>query len=209
MKKPGKKFYFHFSIVALLVIAAISGWVNLFYIVNLLYALFWAVKIVRCGIRNSVGKWRKIIEATALSIGASFLVPFMLIPGWLVAVTYMTRNPDIGENVPEYKFFNVILKDATFINSYNYRSCEGFLSEDDLKLLAVNRGWKLENITKPQTIRNTAGNLIEQHRSEKYEPTPVTVKNGYSYSTYNGTDSGIMYTWCRDSSKFYFFSSLR
>ena len=104
MKKPGKKFYFHFSVAALFVVSAICGWEALAYITNLLYALFWAVKIVRCGVRNYTGKWRKIIDTILLSIGAALLVPFMLLPGWLVSVTYMTRNPDIGENVPEYKF---------------------------------------------------------------------------------------------------------
>ena len=209
MKKPGKKFYFHFSIIALAVISAIFGWVDLFYIVNLFYALFWAVKMVRGGIRTSTGKWRKIIDAAALSIGAAFLVPVMLIPSWLVAVSYMTRNPDIGENVPEYKFFNVVLKNASFIKSYNYTACEGTLSENDLKLLVMHRGWKLENITVPEKAHETARILIEQHRNKKYDQTPVSVKNGYKYSSYNNTDSGIAYIWCRDSSKFYFFSSRR
>ena len=209
MKKPGKKFYFHFSIGALLVIAAISGWVNLFYIVNLLYALFWAVKIVRCGIRNSVGKWRKIIEATALSIGAAFLVPFMLIPSWIFGVTYLFRNPEIIENIPEYKFRNVVLKNASKFYNYNITAYEGILSEEELRKLAQSENWQLQEIKKPQQVRYTASSLIKEHRLKEYTPEPVTVTNGYSYSSYNNGGRGIMFTWCRDSGKFYFFASSR
>lgn len=208
MKQLLKKHYIHISAAILLIAACFGGWMTFFAVINLLYALYWAVKIVRNGVRNLSG-CQKVINAILLTVGTAFLVPFMLIPSWLFSAVYTISHPAIGENVPEHNFFNVVLKDASFINSYNFRACEGVLSENDLKLLVINRGWKLENITKPETICDTAGNLIEQHRSEKYEPTPVTVKNGYSYSTYNGTDSGIMYTWCRDSSKFYFFSSSR
>ena len=208
MKQLLKKHYIHISALILLLAACFLGWMTFFTIINLLYALYWATKIVRNGVQNCSG-WAKVITAILLTVGTALLVPFMLIPSWLFSAVYTTSHPDIGKNVPEYKFFNVVLKDASFINSFNFKACEGSLSENDLKLLAINRGWKLEKITTPETIRETAQNLIEQHRNPKYDQSPVTVKNGYSYSTYNGTDRGIMYTWCRDSSKFYFFSSSR
>ena len=185
------------------------GWVNVFSAVNLIYALYLAMNIVRMGLRGVEGRCRRIIHAVIMSIAVAFLVPFMLIPAWIFGVTYLFRNPEIIENIPEYKFRNVVLKNASKFYNYNITAYEGILSEEELHKLAQSENWQLQEIKKPQQVRYTASALIKEHRLKEYTPEPVTVTNGYSYSTYNNTDSGIMFTWCRDSGKFYFFASSR
>ena len=209
MKKPLKKRYIHLSFIALLLLAGIMGWVNVFSAVNLIYALYLAMNIVRMGLRGVEGRCRRIIHAVIMSIAVAFLVPFMLIPAWIFGVTYLFRNPEIIENIPEYKFRNVVLKNASKFYNYNITAYEGILSEEELHKLAQSENWQLQEIKKPQQVRYTASALIKEHRLKEYTPEPVTVTNGYSYSTYNNTDSGIMFTWCRDSGKFYFFASSR
>ena len=210
MKKPLeiKKRYIHLGFIALLVLSGIMDWVNVFAVGNLLYALYLAVLFVRHGRGNSTGKW-KVFETVFLSIGAAFLVPFMLIPSWVFGVTYSFRYPDIEENIPEYRFSNVVLKDAAKFYNYNSFAVEGTLSEEDLRKLAKNENWQLQEIKAPAQVFVTASNMIKNHRTKEYDTGPVTVKNGYHYSTYNGTDSGVMFTWCKATNKFYFYTSSR
>ena len=209
MKKPLKKRYIHLFFIVLLLLSGIMDWVNVFAAVNLIYAFYLAVTIVRMGLRGVEGRCRRIIHAVIMSIAVAFLVPFMLIPAWIFGVTYLFRNPEIIENIPEYKFHNVVLKNASKFYNYNITAYEGILSEETLRKLAQSENWQLQEIKKPKQVRYTASALIKEHRIKEYTPEPVTVTNGYSYSSYNNSGRGIMFTWCRDSGKFYFFASSR
>ena len=207
MKNFLKKYRVHLLFIAILIISGFADWINIFCIVNLLYAFYIALNIVRAGIQHTEKLWRRIIDTVVMSLAGAVIVPFVMIPSVIFGINHSFNHPDYQENIIEYQFDCVVLKDACYIKNDAYFACEGTLSEKDFLNLARVNAWKLETITSPELLEN-ASMMIKRHLKQPGEDH-VMVTKGFFYSSYNGTDRGEKIVYCLNTHRFYYLRSSR
>ena len=196
MKKPGKKLCIHLGFIVSMILFALLGMPIIFTLINLSYALFIAVIIFRSAIRGESSRLLKVITGILLIIGLAPMVSLMLIPSFFVSVADSEKNPDIGENIPEYSYRHGIkLRNASYFISYMSQAYEGDLSENDFKKLARLCDWDYQKFDQPQEFEYSATELIRSHRSQDKHPRPVTIQSGciYQYRQSNGGGLLVMY----------------
>ncbi len=210
MKRPGKKLCIHLGFIVSMILFALLGMPIIFTLINLSYALFIAVIIFRSAIRGESSRLLKIITGILLIIGLAPMVSLMLIPSFIVSVVASEKNPDIGENIPEYSYRHGIkLRNASYFISYISQAYEGDLSENDFKKLARLCDWDYQKFDKPQEFEYSAAELIKAHDSTGYSAKPITIKSGYIYHYRQRNSGGLLVMYDLDNQRFYTHSNPR
>lgn len=210
MKKPGKKLCIHLGFIVSMILFSLLGMSIIFTLINLSYALFIAVIIFRSAIRGAGSRLLKIITGILLIIGLAPMVSLMLIPSFFVSVVASEKNPDIGENIPEYSYRHGIkLRNASYFISYMSQAYEGDLSENDFKKLARFCDWDYQKFDKPQEFEYSATELIRSHRSQDKQPRPVTIQSGFIYQYRQSNGGGLLVMYDLNSQRLYTHSNPR
>lgn len=201
------------SVAAVLLVAVICGWMNFFAIVYIGYLLWLFAALIRKIIKNTVSVWLRYISIPVLCIGLSPVFAIGLIPFWIVGVVHRQNNPVLKQDVPEYKAWNGILRNASYFGSYQWKAWEGEISEKDFITMADKNGWNIKSFSKPEIIERTASGFIREHLCKKqgkvFVPLAVDVSCGYTYDRRQANGGGINVIWDKARQKVYICSNPR
>ena len=118
MKELLKKFfrskYFpHAVVIPVLVIFTVMGWMTALAVLYIGYLLYLFAKLIGLIVRDTKSRLFKYFFAFVLCFGLAPGFAIGLLPLWFVSVVYLQNNPEIKQNVPEYKTRNTTLRNAT------------------------------------------------------------------------------------------------
>jgi hypothetical protein len=218
MKELLKKFfrskYFpHAVVIPVLVTFTVMGWMMALAVLYIGYLLYLFAKLIGLIVRDTKSRLFKYFFAFALCFGLAPGFAIGLLPLWFVSVVYLQNNPEIKQNVPEYKTRNTTLRNASFFNSYTVTAWEGEINEKDFRAMAKRNSWDIKPFDKPLLLEHTANELIRQHQAEKAGetviPLTIDVSAGYSYNRRQSNGGGTFVVWDKYRQKVYIISNPR
>ena len=203
----------HGIVIISCIVSLAAGWMTLLMCFYSGYLIFWYFRVIVALIRDIKARWLKILAFCVLSVGLSPGFAIGLIPLWFAGVVHLQKNPEIKQNVAEYKTLNATLRNASYFNSYVVTAREGEICEKDFLDMARRNNWNIVRLDKPVILDQTAGELIRRHQSEKngksVVPRAVDVSSGYRYIRRRSNGGGISVVWDSSRRKVYIVSNPR
>lgn len=202
----------HAAVVSALIILCAVGQMTALMLLYIGYLLYWFAKLVKYIVKDTRSRIVRCIYALVLCVGLSPGFAVGMIPLRFISVVHLQNNPEIKQNVPEYKAWNSTLRNASFFNSYVWTAWEGEMLEKDFLAMAKFNNWDIKAFDKPLILDYTAGELIRRHRQKKagtVTPQAVDVSAGYSYNRRRSNGGGIFVVWDKFRQKVYIISNPR
>ena len=218
MKEQLKKFfrsrYFpHAAVIPVLIGLAFSGWMTSFMLLYIGYLLYLFAKLIGLIVKDTKSRLLKYFSAFVLCFGLAPVFAIGMIPLWFISVVRLQNNPEIRQDVPEYKTWNTTLRNASCFNSYTVTAWEGKINEKDFLAMAKLNSWDIKPFDKPVLLEHTANELIRQHQAEKAGetviPRTIDVSAGYSYNRRQSNGGGTFVVWDKFRQKVYIISNPR
>ena len=218
MKEQLKKFlrskYFpHAAVIAVLIILTVSGWMTPFMILYIGYLLYLFAKLIALIVKDTKSRMLKYFSAFVLCFGLAPGFAIGVIPLWFISVVHLQNNPEIKQNIPEYKTWNTTLRNASFFNSYTVTAWEGEINEKNFLDMAKRNSWDIKPLDKPFILDHYASGLIRQHQEEKagktVVPPAIDVSGGYIFNRRQSNGGGTLVVWDKFRQKVYIISNPR
>ena len=200
-------------ILLTMTVFTVVGWMMPLMILYVGYLLLWFAGLIRLIVKETRKKWLKYFFAFALCFGLFPGFVIGLIPLWFIGVVHLQNDPEIKENLPEYKVLHGSLRNVYYFYNYRWSAWEGDISEQAFLKMAQHNNWKLQPILKPQILDYTAKELIRRHRHKKDKnqliPRSVDISGGYEYDRRQSNGGGINVIWSKERQRLYILSNPR
>ncbi|MBR2910939.1 MAG: hypothetical protein IKC05_04965 [Lentisphaeria bacterium] len=199
--------------IALLILLTVSGRMTFFAFLYIGYLLYLFAKLIALIVKDTKSRILKYFSAFVLCFGLAPGFAIGVIPLWFISVVHLQNNPEIKQNIPEYKTWNTTLRNASFFNSYTVTAWEGEIKEKDFLAMAKRNSWDIKPLDKPFILDHYASGLIRQYQEKKagrrVVPQAVDVADGYSFNRRQSNGGGTLVVWDKLRQKVYIISNPR
>ena len=207
------KYFPHAAVISVLIILTVSGWMTLFAFLYIGYLLYLFAKLIALIVKDTKSRILKYFSAFVLCFGLAPGFAIGMIPLWFISVVHLQNNPEIKQNVPEYKTWNTTLRNAFFFNNYVWTVWEGEINEKNFLDMAKRNSWDIKPLDKPFILDRSASGLIRQHQEEKAGkkviPPAIDVSCGYIFNRRQSNGGGTLVVWDKFRQKVYIISNPR
>ena len=207
------KYFCHGMIFLTMVVFTVVGWMMPLMILYIVYLLFCFARLINLIVKDTKIKWQKYCFAFVLCFGLAPGFAVGLIPLWFISVVHLQNDPEIKENLPEYKVLHGTLRNVSYFYNYRWTAWEGDIGEQAFLKMARHNNWEVQPFSKPHILDKTAAELIRQHRHKKQAnstiPRSVDISSGYEYDRRQPNGGGINVIWAKDRQRLYILSNPR
>lgn len=209
MLKTSKKTWLIHGTSAAVMLVVCCFDIRFFLFWNLGYALYFTGKLLGVCVRELRPLSFRILTAILLAVVFAPGTVLLCLPGWFVCAVHQMKNPEYALELPTYSARGMTLRNSAFFRDYNSWLFEGEIDEESLKKAASAQNWNFKKITAPVTLTETARGRIRAHLAPAEPQKSLRINDGWLYSSYNGTDSGVFVVWERKTKRLYFSSTMR